>query len=54
MSDNPIANTPPTAAPTKIDEVLEGLEPMGDLDQFAIKDLTPQDEEEFFRILEDA
>ncbi len=33
-------------------EVLQGVEPMGDLSQFAIRDLTPEDEEEFFRILE--
>ena len=35
-------------------QVLDGLEPMGDLRRFVIEDLTPAEEDEFFRILEDA
>ena len=31
-----------------------GIEPMGDLSRFAIEDLTPGEEDEFFKILEDA
>lgn len=39
---------------TTIAEVLRGIEPMGDLRQFVIDDLTPEDEDEFLRILENA
>lgn len=41
-------------APTTVAEVLRDLEPMGDLSQFVIDDLTPDEEDDFFRILEDA
>ncbi len=41
-------------APTTVAEVLRDLEPMGDLSQYVIDDLTPDEEDEFFRILEDA
>jgi hypothetical protein len=34
--------------------VLKDLQPMGDLSRFAIDDLTPDEEDEFFKILEDA
>ncbi len=44
----------PPKTPTTIAEVLQGIEPMGDLRQFVIDDLTPEDEDEFFRILENA
>ncbi len=54
MSDTPITNAPIPDAPTKLEEVLDGLEPMSNLDQFAIKDLTPEDEDKFFAILENA
>lgn len=40
---------PPTLA-----EALDGLEPMGDLSRFIIDDLTPDEEDEFFLILEEA
>jgi hypothetical protein len=53
MSDN-TADQQPASGPSTIDEVLEGLEPMGDLSRFAIDDLTADEEDEFFRILEDA
>ncbi len=54
MSDN-IANrdTGPNRR-TNIVDVLRDVEPMGDLRRFAIDDLTPDDEDEFFGILEDA
>jgi hypothetical protein len=45
---------PVRRTPTTLAEVLQEIEPMGDLRQFAIDDLTPEDEDEFFRILEDA
>jgi hypothetical protein len=54
MSDNTADQQPASAGPSTIDEVLEGLEPMGDLSRFAIDDLTADEEDEFFEILEDA
>ena len=42
------------AEPTTIAEIVRGLEPIGDLSRFGIDDLTPDDEAEFFRILEGA
>ena len=45
--------TSPAVQPT-IAELIAGLRPMGDLSRFAIKDLTPEEENEFFAILETA
>ncbi len=53
MSDNTATRETGPNPPTTIAEVLRGVEPMGDLRQFAIDDLTPEDEDEFFGILED-
>ena len=39
---------------TTIAEIVQVLEPMGDLSRFAIEDLTPEEEDGFFRILEGA
>jgi len=41
-------------APSTVADVLRGVEPMGDLSKFAIDDLTPDEEDVFFEILEDA
>jgi hypothetical protein len=54
MSDNTANKQPAMAEPSTITEVLKDLEPMGDLTRFAIDDLTPDEEDEFFKILEDA
>lgn len=54
MSDNAANRGTGPKAPTTIAEVLQDIEPMGDLRQFVIDDLTPEDEDEFFRILEGA
>lgn len=54
MSDNSANQQPVSAGPWTIAEVLKGLKPIGDLDRFAIDDLTPDEEDEFFKILEDA
>lgn len=54
MSGNTANQRPAPGEPTTIAEVLQGLEPMGDLSRFAIDDLTPEEEEQFFRILEEA
>ncbi len=34
--------------------LVEGVEPMGELSQFLIDDLTPEQEDAFYRILEEA
>lgn len=39
--------------PTTVAEVLADLKPMGDLSRFAIDDLTPEEEDAFFKILEE-
>jgi len=44
----------PSPSPITVADVLRDLEPMGDLSQFVIDDLTPDEEDEFFAILEDA
>ena len=54
MSDNTAIRDIGPNSPTTLADILRGIEPMGDLSQFAIDDLTPDDEDEFFRILEDA
>jgi hypothetical protein len=54
MSNNTVDQRSASAGPSTIAEVLKDLEPMGDLSRFAIDDLTPGEEDEFFRILEDA
>lgn len=54
MSDNAANRETGLKTPPNLAEILEGIEPMGDLCQFAIDDLTPEDEDEFFRILENA
>ena len=43
----------PVESPTMA-EILQGVQPMGDLSQFVIEDLTPEEEDAFFAILEDA
>lgn len=55
MSDNTASHgdTVPSQ-PMTIADVLRDVEPMGDLRRFEIDDLTPEDEDEFFGILEDA
>ncbi len=54
MSDNTADQQPASAGPSTIDELLRDLEPMGDLSRFAIDDLTPDEEDEFFKVLENA
>jgi hypothetical protein len=54
VSDSTADHQPAPTGRSTIAEVLRGLEPMGDLSRFEIEDLTPSEEDEFFRILEDA
>ena len=52
MSDTTADQRSASSGPATVAEVLEGIEPMGDLNRFAIEDLTPEEEDEFFEILE--
>ncbi|MEO6628840.1 MAG: hypothetical protein ABIP03_09765 [Aquihabitans sp.] len=54
MSDTTASHQPAPAEPSTVAQVLQGLTPMGDLSRFAIEDLLPDEEDEFFKILEDA
>lgn len=54
MSDNTANQRPALGGPSTIAEILQGGEPMGDLSRFAIEDLTSEEEDEFFMILEGA
>lgn len=52
MSDNNVSQSPASADQT-IEQIIERCEPMGNLDELVIDDLTEDDEDEFFGILED-
>ena len=56
MSDSTAPEHPSTPAqePRTLEDVMRGVQPMGDLSRFAIDDLTVDEEAEFFRILEEA
>jgi len=54
MSDNTANEPTASTAPLTVADVLRGLEPIGDLRRFAVEDLTPAEEDEFFHILGDA
>ena len=54
MSDGTADQRPGHNSPTTVAEVLQGVEPMGDLGRFIVDDLTPEEEAEFFRILENS
>lgn len=53
MSDRTANQLPGVTVPTTIAEIIRDLEPMGDPREFAIDDLTPEEEEAFFAIIED-
>lgn len=54
MSDSRVNLCPGPTGPRTIAEIVRGVESMGDLGRFEIEDLTPEEEDEFFRILKDA
>lgn len=54
VSDTTANDTPRAGDATTITDILRTIEPMGDLSRFGIEDLTPEEEAEFFRILEEA
>lgn len=52
MTDRPTEDPHPHEA--TIEDIVAGVEPMGDLRRFLIEDLSPDDEEAFFSILQEA
>jgi len=52
MSDNNVTQSA-ASADQSIEQIIERCEPMGNLDDLVIDDLTEEDEDEFFGILED-
>jgi len=54
VSDSSATQKPHPSGSATIAEIIRDVEPMGDLSRFVIEDLTPEDEDEFFSILETA
>lgn len=54
MSDSSAQQPATSPVPRSIAEILNGVEPMEDLHQFLIEDLTPEEEDAFYQALEDA
>lgn len=54
MVDNTAAQHAGSSSPMTLVELLEDATPMGDLSELAVHDLTPDEEDAFFQILEDA
>lgn len=52
MSDSSANQHADSTQRVTIADVLRDLEPMGNLDRFAIDDLTPEEDDAFFAILE--
>ena len=53
MPDN-TAKQPSSPASPSIAEIMRDVKPMGDLSRFLIDDMTPEEEDEFCSVLEDA
>lgn len=53
MSDGTANQMPGAPSPATISEIIRGLEPMGDPSKFSIEDLTAEEEDAFFAIIED-
>ncbi len=54
MSENAANQPSALTMPTTIAELLRDVVPMGDLGRLVIDDLSPEEEDVFYRILEDA
>ena len=54
MSDTTAANLSEASPEPTIGSIIDGIEPMGDLSVFALKDMDEQEEAHFFQILEQA
>lgn len=52
MSDRTANQMPDAPGPATIAEIIRGLEPMGDPSKFSIEDLTAEEEDAFFAIIE--
>ena len=52
MSDKTAKQMPETPDPATIAEIIHGLEPMGDPSKFSIEDLTPEEEDAFFTVID--
>ena len=52
MTDDDVTRPLASSDPT-IEQIIEGCEPMGNLNDLLIEDLTEEDEERFFGILEE-
>ena len=53
MSDRTANQVPGVTVPATVAEIIRDLEPMGDPSLFTIGDLTPEEEDAFFAIIED-
>ena len=53
MSDRTANQMPDAPGPATIAEIIRGFEPMGDPSKFSIEDLTAEEEDAFFAIIED-
>lgn len=54
MADSRDARHAKPNQPRTLAEFIDEATPMGDLSQFAIHDLTPEEEDVYFKILEEA
>lgn len=54
MSDSTAKQHPVSSAPATLAELIRDVAPMGDLGRFLIEDMTPEQEDEFYRVLEGA
>ena len=54
MSNNPVQHPTPSLAPRTVAEIVAGVAPMENLDQFLIDDLTAEEQDEFYKVLEQA
>ena len=53
MPDGTANQMPDVSGPNTIAEIIRDLEPMGDPSRFSIEDLTAEEEDAFFAIIED-
>ncbi len=54
VTDNAASHEPSQPEPSTIAAILDELKPIGDLSRFVIGDMGPEEEDEFFAILEEA
>lgn len=52
MSDTALNQMPHAPGPTTIAEIIRGLKPMGDPSKFSIGDLTAEEEDAFFTVID--